>query len=418
MAHLFARDSGYGIDNSPTGLTSQFVNSGPHEYNAVFDGNNFGFATTFNGSQTDPAVGNGKYEGSGFQTHFVNGNHEPTAGTVNTIKIDFDGGNTPDVSISQFSVSLVDLFDGDLKFIQQSIFGGSDSLHGSFFDDTLFGYGGDDTIFGGYGDKLIPYDHNNPDPNNYNPAPGFTVDPANFTPDGNDVLIGGGGNDMLDGGTGSDQLFGGRGRDVLYGGGDDAADTLNGGAGSDMLHAGGGDDLLAGGAGNDRMYGEGGNDLLNGQDGNDRLIGSVGDDNLLGSKGNDNLNGGGGNDTLSGGADNDKINGGFGRDLLVGGAGDDHLIGGGGADTFVFSGNFGDDTISDFSAANKEKIDLSGVAAITGFHDLVSHHLFDDPNGSGNAFIDDLHGNTILLDHATMADFGAGHDYTRADFVF
>ena len=154
MAHLFARDSGYGIDNSPTGLTSQFVNSGPHEYNAVFDGNNFGFATTFNGSQTDPAVGNGKYEGSGFQTHFVNGNHEPTAGTVNTIKIDFDGGNTPDVSISQFSVSLVDLFDGDSKFIQQSIFGGSDSLHGSFFDDTLFGYGGDDTIFGGYGDKL------------------------------------------------------------------------------------------------------------------------------------------------------------------------------------------------------------------------------------------------------------------------
>ncbi len=90
---------------------------------------------------------------------------------------------------------------------------------------------------------------------------------------------------------------------------------------------------------------------------------------------------------------------------MIGGAGNDHLNGGGGHDTFVFAGNFGYDTITHFGASNQEKIDLSAVAGITGFHDLVNHHLFDDPGGSGFALIDDGAGNTILLEHVTVADF-------------
>ena len=83
-------------------------------------------------------------------------------------------------------------------------------------------------------------------------------------------------------------------------------------------------------------------------------------DTKLGTAGNDTLNGAGGNDTLNGATGNDILNGGVGADQLTGGAG---------ADTFKFSDYTGTtrqianrvDTITDFSVAQGDKIDLTGM---------------------------------------------------------
>ena len=53
----------------------------------------------------------------------------------------------------------------------------------------------------------------------------------------------------------------------------------------------------------------------------------------------------------SSGASNNFLSGLGGDDTLVGGAGNDTLAGGSGADTHVFTGAFGQDTVTDFYAA-------------------------------------------------------------------
>jgi len=97
--------------------------------------------------------------------------------------------------------------------------------------------------------------------------------------------------------------------------------------------------------------------------GNDTFLGSNGGDVVMGYGGNDRLDGKGGNDTLKGGT---------GNDILIGGGGKDTLFGNGGADTFVFnrvsdSGrSLGTaDVIKDFSRAQRDRIDLSGIDADT-----------------------------------------------------
>ena len=55
----------------------------------------------------------------------------------------------------------------------------------------------------------------------------------------------------------------------------------------------------------------------------------------------------------------DDLEGGDGDDTLDGGAGDDFLVGGAGDDTFVFGGQAGFDTISDFTTGDTDTIDLS-----------------------------------------------------------
>jgi VCBS repeat-containing protein len=62
----------------------------------------------------------------------------------------------------------------------------------------------------------------------------------------------------------------------------------------------------------------------------------------------DALTGGTGSDVLDGGNGNDILIGNSGADFLIGAGGNDFLSGGAGADTFVFSGRFGADTITDF----------------------------------------------------------------------
>ena len=310
---------------------------------------------------------------------------------------------------------------------------GNDTLIGRAGNDTLQGEGGGDHLNGGFGnDRLV----------------GGSGGDLLQAGDGNDTLLGGTGNDTLRGDSGADHLNGNAGNDRLAGNGD--ADFLNGGGGNDTLFGGGGADNLNGGAGFDRVgyffsaaavtvnlnTGRGSGGLANGDtlsnieavSGSDKfgdtlighagvdveLSGNGGDDFLKGLNGNDTLLGGTGNDTLRGGFGDDVLNGGKGSDQLIGGDGNDKLIGGGGPDTFVFDNGFGNDTITDFSGANKEKIDLSGVSGIVDFADLVANHL--DDHGSFVVIVDGT--DSITLDGVTMSQFGAGHAFAGTDFIF
>ncbi len=79
----------------------------------------------------------------------------------------------------------------------------------------------------------------------------------------------------------------------------------------------------------------------------ENAIGGRGNDVLTGNGASNVLRGGGGNDRLYGMGGNDRLYGGAGNDLLDGGPGNDRLVGGSGRDTYVFSGNWGRDTVVD-----------------------------------------------------------------------
>ena len=120
--------------------------------------------------------------------------------------------------------------------------------------------------------------------------------------------------------------------------------------------------------------GGGGNDTLDGSAADGPMLGrgGAGDDRLVGGSGNDVLLGGAGRDTLVGGAGADILDGGTGSDILIGGLGRDVLTGGPGADVFRFlstddlpapHGRVGPETITDFSQAQGDRIDLSAIDA-------------------------------------------------------
>lgn len=250
-----------------------------------------------------------------------------------------------------------------------------DIIDGLAGDDILFGLSGNDTLNGG---------------------------------DGFDTLNGGEGNDVLTGGAQNDLLSGDEGNDILNGG--LGVDILNGGPGSDLLLGGNRNDTLNGGSGNDRTFGGNGDDFVLGGNGNDIMRGGAQDDILQGGGGEDTLFGGTGIDHLMGGSGNDTLIGRGGFDVLDGGAGDDILTGGSNADDFIFSGAFGNDTITDFDANNDaEDIDLSGVASIVNFSDLLTSHTTQI---GADVIINDGAGNTITLQNVDISDLNV------ADFIF
>lgn len=68
------------------------------------------------------------------------------------------------------------------------------------------------------------------------------------------------------------------------------------------------------------------------------------------------IKGTGKSETLNGSSGTDIINGGAGDDIINGGVGNDTLTGGRGADTFVFGERSGFDVITDFNAAEGDRI--------------------------------------------------------------
>lgn len=191
---------------------------------------------------------------------------------------------------------------------------------------------------------------------------------------------------------------------LLWGG----DDTMNGSSGNDILTSFDGADKLYGYGGNDDLFGGAKNDDLFGGNGRDKLYGESGKDILKGGGAKDKLFGGSGNDKLFGQSGDDRLIGGKGKDKVDGGGGDDKMTGGAGTDIFVFS--TGNDIITDFNASNnREKIDLSGVSAITGFQDMKNNHT---STGGGDLIIDDGAGNTLTLIGIELGDLDSG------DFIF
>lgn len=233
--------------------------------------------------------------------------------------------------------------------------------------------------------------------------------------DADDVFVGTPGVDLFYGGDGNDTLSGASGNDTLVG--DAGEDVLSGGVGDDFLEGGTEWDTLSGGVGKDTLLGGAGRDVLRGHGDNDVLNGGTGGDWLYGGDFRDALNGGADNDMLFGGQGMDTLRGQDGRDTLDGGSDRDVLYGGAAADTFVFSDGFGLDTIADFSAHDREVIDLSGVTSITDFDDLLNNHLdFGAP--SDIAVIEADISNQITLTGVTLGEIGYGRAYSEEDFIF
>ena len=292
---------------------------------------------------------------------------------------------------SSFLIAGNDLITGTNTLVGDQIYGDGRIIYSGTYlagDDTIFGGGGDDTISGDFGSVAAP---------------------ASVTY-GHDFIRGGTGNDSILGNGGNDSLYGDAGFDFLDGG--DGDDYLNGGDQADNLLGGTGNDTMFGGAGFDRLFGQQGDDVLYGGDTFDSLYGQEDNDRLFGQNGNDGMWGGQGNDFLDGGADNDRMIGGAGFDTLLGSTGNDTMIGAFNADTFIFTdfgGGFGNDIIQDFAATNDlERIDLSRVAGIADFNDLVANHM--NQIGS-DVVIDDGSGNTITLQNVQLADLLDGNDF-------
>ncbi|WP_157269749.1 M10 family metallopeptidase [Azohydromonas aeria] len=215
--------------------------------------------------------------------------------------------------------------------------------------------------------------------------------------DSHDTVLGTVKNVWIAWGTVIENASGGRGADDITG--NNAANLLRGGAGNDTIGASAGNDTLDGGSGTDALSGGAGNDVYVVDHAQDRVAEGVnagtdlvqagvswtlGDnvENLtltgtaaLAGSGNglaNVLTGNAGANLLRGGAGNDTLLGGLGHDTLAGGAGRDLLTGGTGADVFDFNGA-GDggitaqawDVISDFSAAQGDRIDLRDFDANT-----------------------------------------------------
>lgn len=254
------------------------------------------------------------------------------------------------------------------------LFGDALSI-GAGLNDTLWAGSGNDSVFGGSGDDGIQGDG------------------------GDDALFGDDGTDTISGGSGIDTIEGGAGADVLAGG-SSTGDTLsyvssNAGVqiriefGSMTTGTGGaaaGDQIqgffnVAGSVFNDRIedivkgtlaFGYSDNAFFGGA-GRDRLILGGGDDQGFGGGGNDFLAGELGSDALFGGANNDELRGGRGQDVASGGTGSDRFVFRAASDSTVSPANR--DTITDFSTAQGDIIDLSAIDAEAGVAGNQAFHF-------------------------------------------
>ncbi len=131
---------------------------------------------------------------------------------------------------------------------------------------------------------------------------------------------------------------------------------------------------------------------------------------IVGNRGDNRLSGHANDDILNGGKGADMLRGGQGNDVLCGGRGKDMLKGGSGFDTFVFKLGCGKDTILDFNPnSGAEDIDLTSVATITGFSDLLNNHMTQ----VGDDTVIDFGGGDVL----TLVGIDIG-DLDASDFLF
>jgi serralysin len=258
--------------------------------------------------------GNDTYDFANYTTNLtvdLNPGAWTTTSSAQLAKLHYSGSK-----VAEGNIANALLYQGDLRSLIENVKGGSgaDLITGNQADNKLWGNGGNDSLIGGAG---------------------------------TDTLVGGAGNDLLDGGTGADRLEGNSGIDTATYTNATAAIIADLTATSENAGEALGDTFLL----VENLTGSAFGDTLRGDDYANVLDGLGGDDTLIGRSG---------NDTLIGGAGNDRLQGDRGVDTLTGGAG---------ADTFVFTlisdsrSSSGRDTITDFSAAELDRIDLRGIDA-------------------------------------------------------
>jgi Ca2+-binding RTX toxin-like protein len=174
---------------------------------------------------------------------------------------------------------------------------------------------------------------------------------------------GGAGSETFALSTGDDLVFAAGGDDTIAdaGGsnflrGEDGADSMTGGSGFDDMNGNMGDDTLAGGFGDDWVVGGKDQDTLYGQQGADIVYGNLGADRCDGGDGDDVVRGGRQDDTLTGGAGNDWLSGDRDSDVITGGAG---------ADIFHTFGDAGLDRVTDFNAAEGDRVQIDPGTSYT-----------------------------------------------------
>jgi Ca2+-binding RTX toxin-like protein len=191
-------------------------------------------------------------------------------------------------------------------------------------------------------------------------------------------------------GAGADTIHGVDSGDYLRGG--DGNDSIQGGAGFDDVNGNKGDDVLDGGAG--------GSDWLLGGQGADQITAHAGNVFVNGNLGDDTVTGGTGGDTLLGGQGSDIIVGGAGSDFISGDRGTDTLTGGSGADTFHGFSGMGFDVVTDFSAADGDRVQF----------DAGTHYNLIQ--AGSDTVIDLGSGEEMVLKNVTLASLPSGWIFT------
>ncbi|MDH4570050.1 tandem-95 repeat protein [Pseudomonas sp. BN414] len=381
------------------------------------------FVEGSNNSLITFASGNNPSAPTGTFTYTLSDNAGGTAtGTVTVNLVSTNGASSVNLSGNSYQAAFLD--------------GGSnvDALTGAAASDLFVGGNGVDTLIGGSGEDRLRGGEDN------------------------DTLDGGNGIDMLDFSDatgsltftlnqGSNPAAGTNGfwsTGALAGIGTDTYKNMEGVIGSrfdDNLTGSSGNDILRGGGGSDVLDGGAGSDLLDLSDATAALsltlvqsssnttvdLSTVGlgfdtyknMEGLIGSAFNDSLTGSGGADELRGGAGNDTLDGGAGNDVLYGGLGADVLIGGGGADLFRFNSlSEAEDRISDYSAAQGDKLDFSGLLGNSVLPQAIANYVKAvqvggdisvqvdvDGNGAGATFVEVV---TITGVQQVTAIFGGG----------
>ncbi|WP_064710810.1 M10 family metallopeptidase C-terminal domain-containing protein [Rhizobium bangladeshense] len=245
-------------------------------------------------------------------------------------------------------------FTGAGNLLDNIITGGvaADKLIGAAGNDTLIGGAGSDTMLGGIGDDIYVVDI----------ATDVVIENAN---EGTDTVrtalvsytLGNNIENLTYTGSAS-----------FSGTGNALANMITGGAGNDTLNGGAGADSLIGGAGNDTYILDDAGDLVTeAADAGTDTVRTTLAAYTLGTNVENLTFIGTGPFAGTGNSLNNVIVGGSGSNTLTGGAGNDILTGGAAADVFIYSANWGHDTITNFVA--------TGSA-----HDVIwiDHNIFAD----------------------------------------
>ncbi|MBX4865641.1 RTX toxin [Rhizobium bangladeshense] len=245
-------------------------------------------------------------------------------------------------------------FTGAGNLLDNIITGGvaADKLIGAAGNDTLNGGAGSDTMLGGIGDDIYVVDI----------ATDIVIENAN---EGTDTVRTALASYML--GNNVENLTY-TGSANFSGAGNTLANTITGGAFNDTLNGGAGADTLIGGSGNDTyILDDAGDIVTEAADAGTDTVRTTLAAYTLGTNVENLTFIGTGPFAGTGNALNNVIVGGSGSNTLTGGAGNDILTGGAAADVFIYSANWGHDTITNFVA--------TGSA-----HDAIwiDHNIFAD----------------------------------------